>query len=258
MAVLVWAALWPVLVVGTVAGLAYSTTAVGYGTLVILPLIAGGVPSHVAVGAALVSVTIVSLVSGLLHSARARPRMSILVPLAAGGAVGSFAGSYASLSLLSEKALTSGIAVLVLIGGLLYLLTSRLARVSFAPGERALPWLVLGAGLLSGLSTGALGIGWAYITVPALLIFGIDAEELLASSLIARTFQSGSGAVNYLRALPADALPVILVLSLSGAAASFAGVRLSKRMRPAWLRTAIMAWVMLLAAGLLVRSVGLI
>ncbi len=247
-----------VLLVGVIAGLAYSTTAVGYGTLVILPLIVMGIPPHAAVGAALVSVTAVSLVSGLLHSRGARPRMRVLVPLAAGGAVGSFAGSYASFSYLPEEALTSGIAVLALLGGLAYLVNARLSAAPLALGEQALPWLVLGAGFLGGLSTGALGIGWAYITVPALLIFGVGTEELLGSSLIARTLQSGSGAVNYLRALPADALPVIIALSLGGAAASFAGVRISRRMRPAWLRTVIMAWVMLLASWLLVRSVGII
>jgi len=247
-----------ILLIGMVAGLAYSTTAVGYGTLVILPLLAMGIPSHVSVGAVLVSVTAVSLVSGLLHSARARPRMGVLVPLTAGGAVGAFAGSYASLSFIPEKTLQSGIALLVLLGGLLYLLNSRLLAASPALSGQALPWLVLGAGFFGGLATGALGIGWGYITVPALVILGVDTDELLGCSFLARTLQSGSGAVNYLKMLPRDMLPVILVLTLGGAAASFAGFHLSKRMRPALLRTLIMAWVMLLASWLLVRSVGLI
>ncbi len=247
-----------ILLIGIVAGLAYSTTAVGYGTLVILPLIVMGIPSHVAVGAALVSVTAVSLVSGLLHSARARPRMRVLVPLTAGGVVGSFAGSYASLNFVPEETLKSGIAILVLLGGLVYLLNSRPSAASPVLSEQVLPWAVLGVGFFGGLSTGALGIGWGYITVPALIILGVDTGELLGSSLLARTLQSGSGAVNYLRMLSGDMLPVILILVATGVTASFAGHSLSRNIRPARLRHIIMGWTMVLAGWLLVRNLGLL
>ena len=243
------------LIIGLLAGLAYSATSVGYGALVILPLIALGIDAHVAVAAALVSVAIISLIAGALHGIKTTLHMRLLLPLIAGGVLGAFSGSLLSVNYLPEDVLKTLIALVVMAGGTIYLIRSRVS-VKWKVNEGILPGVVFGAAVVGGIITGAIGLGWGYITVPVLLFLGIDTNELVGASLLARGFMSAGGAVNHLKALTPESYPIILILTATGAVAAVGGTYISKRVQPAKLRKGLMIWIMLLAVWLFVQTVG--
>ena len=232
---------------GGLAGLVNGLTAVGYGSVLLPVLLALGLPAGGAVAAILVSVAVTSLLGGLLHWRSIRLKREVLLPLIAGGVLGAKIGAGLSAS-IDEQRLRSFVLLAALALIALHLLGGRLWRGARPHHLSLAVFLAAAAG---GLSTGALGIGWGYITIPALVALGVNIHETLGASLLSRGLMSLSGALGHVHDLNGEILGLAMLLSITAAAGTMLGVSLSRRISSEHLGGVVHGWLALLAGRML-------
>jgi uncharacterized membrane protein YfcA len=119
-----------------------------------------------------------------------------------------------------------------------------------APGARH--WLMLAAiGVVGGLLSGAFGVGGGIVMVPLLVSLGrLDQRTASATSLVAIVPTAIVGSVTYVASGHVD-LVAAAVVTVGAVAGALIGARLLRRIPLAWLRWLFIAFILVVAARML-------
>jgi uncharacterized protein len=118
------------------------------------------------------------------------------------------------------------------------------------------PTLALLGGIGAGALAGLIGIGGAALTIPLLIIgFGLNPKTAISTSLVVTLLISVVGAAGYVAAGFDEfaGLPPLIVGSIIGA---WPGVRIRERLGEAVLQRAFAAYMVVVAALILIDTVG--
>ena len=190
-----------------------------------------GQPDKVAIAGSLAIVGGISLVGMIPFAARKqidwRSVLLFGIPGMAGSAGGAHLANYVSGS------------VQLLLFALIMLLAAFFmfrGRPPAADGTRAQPWWrIVMDGLVVGIVTGLVGVGGGFLIVPALVLLGgLPMHLAVGTSLLIIALKSFAALIEYTGVLGALGLQldwnVILVFTVVGAAGSFAGRLLGRRL----------------------------
>lgn len=220
------------MLVGIVGGLLSGAFGVG-GGLLMVPLLVGlaGMDHRRASATSLVAIVPTSIAGSLSYLARGEADVRIAALAAAGGIVGSYAGTW----LLRRIPLTvlRWLFVALLVAVAIRLLVAVPIRGGEVTVTLGAGLAILGIGTLTGVAAGLFGIGGGVILVPALVVlFGYSDLLAKGTSLLAMVPTAAVGTLNNLRAGQVD-LRAGAVVGLAATAASFAGVALAFLVPPA-------------------------
>lgn len=252
------------LLLGALVGLVLGLLG-GGGSLIAVPLLAHGLglPAREAVATALGAVGLAALAAAAVH-ARARAvdlRAALVFGLL--GALGSLLGAQAARSISGATQLLLFAAV-TLVAGALMLRPRRAPTAPAAPGAKsatgAAPaarpvWVLLPAGLGTGLLTGLLGVGGGFIIVPALtLVVGLPMRRAVGTSLLVLGLTALAGFASYATWVPLGGGPTLLFAGaalLTGPAAALVADRVPQaRLRQAFGALLLLVSLAALAQGL--------
>ncbi len=244
----------PLAIAGAVGiGLSLGLTGAG-GSILTLPVLVhlAGMPPQQAVGPSLLIVGLAAFV-GCLQRARAGDIHYRAVGMfGVSGAVGAVLGSRLT-PLLSPDALMLVFAALM---GLVAVRMFRPIGSEPRPLPECKPVRCLGAGLITGILTGFLGVGGGFLLVPALMRFARLPLKMAAGTSLA--IIAVNAAVGFLSHLGATPIPWTLVGVYSALAAlgAWGGGAISSRLPGQGLRRAF-AWLVAATAAFVVwRVVG--
>lgn len=206
-------------------------------TVPVLTYIVGQEPK-VAIAGSLGVVSFVSLVGAVPYMLRREIAWARVLLFGGPGMVGTWTGAYLSKSLTGSVQLT--VFAIVMLFAAFFMLRKAKRAVPTTGVSRPSWWLVV-AGLLVGVLTGLVGVGGGFMIVPALVLLGgMPMRLAVGSSLLIIAIQSASGFVKYQAVLHEQGFAldwgVLAIISGIGAAGTFAGSYLGRRMPQPMLR----------------------
>jgi uncharacterized membrane protein YfcA len=229
----------------------------GGGSILTVPLLVYvfGLEPKPAIAASLLIVALASISGAAQHARAGNVRLRTALVFGAAGMAGAYLGGRGA-------AWIDGRVLLLLFAGMM-LVTSvamwRGRRAATAPDAGRHAALMLAAqGLAVGVFTGLVGAGGGFLIVPALALWaGLPMPAAIGTSLVVIVFNSVAGFVGYASHVVVDPG---LVAAVAGCAivGSFAGARLAHAVDPASLRRAFAGFVLVMAAGILVREGSLV
>lgn len=232
----------------------------GGGSILAVPLMVYlvGVPNaHVAIGTSALAVA-VNAVTGLANHARAHNvKWRCGGMFATAGIIGALGGSTLGKMVDGEKLLFLFALVMLLVGALMLRDRGNPGNPGAECNREKAP-KVLGYGLGSGLFSGFFGIGGGFLIVPGLVAStGMPILFAVGTSLVAVTAFGLTTAANYAFSGLVDWELAILFI-VGGAAGSFAGTRLARRLGAQTGRLTLVFAVLIfaVAAYMLWRSAG--
>ncbi len=182
--------------VAAAAGLSATSIGVFGGVLVPGLLLLGMDPRVVAPLSLLLQVLVIPI-GATSHHAMGHVKRPITVPLIIGGVVGSVSGALIASSVPKEL-VTQGVAVIIIVVGLIVLATLRTGYGAGAvPSEEVHQARIGGIGLVSGFASGISGAGWGPIGVKLLILSRIDPRHAIGSSLVGRIFMAVAAISTY-------------------------------------------------------------
>lgn len=236
-------------VCGALFGIAFGLTGVGSIFAVPLLVYALGLPPHQAVCVSMVAVNVLALVSSVqrlkAHEVAVGDGLRMAIPGLLGAPLGAWIGTY-----------LTGHALMVIFG----IFVGALAIQMLATGEpkpkasdsRARSWLLIGAGLSTGLLAGLLGSGGVLIVPSLVLLGGVAIHRAIATSLPVIYAISVAAISSHL--LAGQTVPMIVAawFVAGGAGGLFAGKALGQKL-PGPLMQKVFAFA-LLAVGVFILA----
>jgi uncharacterized membrane protein YfcA len=234
----------------------------GGGSILAVPLLVYlvGMPSaHMAIGTSAVAVA-VNAAAGLAGHARAgNVRWPCAAVFSAAGILGALAGAWLGKR-VDGQSLLAAFAVMMVVVAVLILRRReadqdrvvRLSRTNAAP--------LLGAGLGVGMLSGFFGIGGGFLIVPAIVMAtGMPMLQAIGTSLVAVTAFGLTTAGSYAAAGLVD-WRMAGIFVAGGVLGSILGMRLGRVLaaRRGWLTRVFAGLILLVAAYVLARSLGLV
>jgi hypothetical protein len=225
----------------------------GGGSILTVPLLVYvfGLAPKPAIASSLLVVAAASISGALQHARRGTVRLRTGLVFGGAGMVGAYLGGRAS-------AFVDGGVLLLLFAAMMVLTALAMWRGRRAPPSSDdhhgdLRKLVL-QGLTVGSFTGLVGAGGGFLIVPALVLWaGLPMPAAVGTSLLVIVMNTLAGFLGYSAHVAVD---YALVAAVAGCAVagSFAGSRLAHVVEPASLRRTFSAFVLVMAAIILVRE----
>jgi uncharacterized membrane protein YfcA len=166
------------------------------------------------------------------------------------GGTGMVAAYFASgmSKMMSPTVLLVLFALLMLVVGLWMLFSKPPIRLE---GAQRNWWVTALSGAGVGVLTGVLGVGGGFLIVPALVLFvGLPMRQAVGTSLVVIAMNSLAGIMGHLVGTGID-WSMIGVFVVAGLIGNFAGVRLTRVVKPSQLRSSFALFVIALAFFLL-------
>src|SRR5689334_23078954 len=269
-------------VLGFVVGLLSGMFGVGGGFLTTPILIFYGIPPTVAVASATTQITGASVSGAMVHMRRGGVDLKMAAVMIVGGLFGSFFGAAVFRALQSTGQIDIVIDFLyVLILGWIGVIMLKDSLVSlgyvgakpsvekpprhnrwvaslplrwrfYSSGLYISPMAPLALGFLAGTLTVLLGIGGGFILVPAMIyLLGMAARVVIGTSLV--MILAVSAATTMVHALTTRSVDVVLatLLLIGGVIGAQYGAILTTRLKPDYLRLALAAIILVVAARML-------
>ena len=232
----------------------------GGGSILTLPILtyAVGMETREAIAASLFIVAVTSATGAIAHARAGRIRWRIGLWFGAAGMVGAFVGGRAAAYVPAGVLLVLFAAMMVATA--IAMLRGRGSRAGAAPSPvRELPLgAVLVEGALVGVVTGMIGAGGGFLVVPALVLLGGLAMELaVGTSLVVISMKSFAGLAVHLGHVDID-WPITLAVTAAAVAGSFVGGHLAGRIPGHVLRRGFGVFVLIMAAFVLGKQLGLL
>lgn len=270
--------LWLSLIFGAVVGLSLGLTG-GGGAIFAVPLLVYGlhVPTREAVGISLAAVGATSLV-GFVHRwklGQVEIRTGMLFAVA--GMVGAPVGTWIAGLLPETILLLSFAGLMIIVAVRLWQQASRSAtQVSACPTPEHLDGptcqrdaagvlilnsrcavLLLIVGVLTGVLSGAFGVGGGFVIVPALVLFsGMSMHRAVGTSLMVIALVSVSGVGSQLWAGRAISPVITLLFVMGGIAGLFAGQQIGRRLSGPALQKVFVVAILAVAVFVIVRNLS--
>jgi uncharacterized membrane protein YfcA len=276
-----------IVLLGGGVGLLSGMFGVGGGFLTTPLLIVYGIPPTVAAASAASQVTGASISGVFAHWRRGGVDVKMGGVMVGGGVLGSLLGAWFFRLLQSAGQLDTVIAVIYVlllgsVGGLMAkeaLQTIGLARRGEAPRAAkrrhhpvvaALPWRTrfyksglyisplapLLLGFATGILTVMLGIGGGFILVPAMIyLLGMATASVLGTSLFQILFVTAAATMIHATTTKAVDIVLAALLLVGSVVGAQVGAKVAGRMKPEWLRLALAAVVLVVAARILLGLV---
>jgi uncharacterized membrane protein YfcA len=224
----------------------------GGGSILTVPLFVYvlGLDPKVGIASSLIVVGVASL-AALIQHWRARNvelRTGLLFGLA--GMCGAYLGGRAG-------AFVDGALLMLLFASMMALTALAMWRGRRAPPLRAArraPGRLVAQGLAVGVFTGLIGAGGGFLIVPALALWaGLPMPAAVGTSLLVIVMNSVAGYAGYAAHVAVEA-PLVAAVGACAVAGSALGTALARRTDPARMRHAFAAFVLVMAALILVRE----
>jgi uncharacterized membrane protein YfcA len=267
---------------GFLVGVLSGMFGVGGGFLTTPLLIFYGIPPTVAVASAATQITGASVSGVMVHMRRGGVDLKMGLVMIVGGIFGSFTGAllFRLLQSTGQIDLVIGFLYVVILGwiGVLMLKDALIALGYMKAADRAenaprhnrwvaslpLRWRFYSSGLyisplaplalgfIAGMLTVLLGIGGGFILVPAMIyLLGMAARVVIGTSLV--MILAVSAATTMVHALTTRSVDVVLatLLLIGGVIGAQYGAILTTRLKPDYLRLALAAIILVVAARML-------
>jgi uncharacterized membrane protein YfcA len=207
-----------------------------------------------AIASSLLIVTIASLSGALQHWRAGNLRARTGLVFGAAGVVGAYLGGRAG-------AFVDGRVLLVLFAAMMAMTALAMWRGRRGPAtrdaDRGAAWKLVLQGLAVGGFTGLVGAGGGFLIVPSLVLWaGLPMPAAVGTSLFVIVLNSLAGFAGYAAHVTVD-YGLVAAVAACAVAGSFAGSRLTHLVEPDSLRRAFAVFVLVMAAVILVREVGL-
>ncbi|MGN6377271.1 MAG: sulfite exporter TauE/SafE family protein [Sphingomonas sp.] len=230
----------------------------GGGSILAVPLMVYlvGVPNpHVAIGTSALAVAVNAAIGLVNHARSGTVKWRCALMFTAAGIAGALIGSTVGKAVDGQKLLFMFAIVMILVG-ILMLRNRRASGNPDAACSRENAAKVLGFGGGTGAFSGFFGIGGGFLIVPGLTAStGMPMINAIGSSLVAVTAFGLTTAANYALSSLVD-WPLAAVFIAGGAAGSFGGVLLARRLSETRGRLTVIfaAMVFVVAAYMLWKS----
>ena len=276
-----------IILLGGGVGILSGMFGVGGGFLTTPLLIVYGIPPTVAAASAASQVTGSSVSGVVTQFRRGGVDVKMGLVMVGGGVLGSLVGAWLFSLLQAAGQLDTVIAVIYVlllgsIGGMMAresVQTIRLARRGEAPRPAkrrhhpliaSLPWRMrfyrsglyisplapLLLGFATGILTVMLGIGGGFILVPAMIyLLGMATAAVVGTSLFQILFVTATATMIHATTTKAVDIVLAALLLVGSVVGAQVGVKLAGRMKPEWLRLALAAVVLVVAARILLGLV---
>lgn len=117
--------------------------------------------------------------------------------------------------------------------------------------------LLLGTGVLTGILSGAFGVGGGFVIVPALILFsGMVIHRAVGTSLMVITLVSVSGVASQLWAGRTISPTVTILFVIGGIAGMFAGQRIGRRLSGPTLQKVFVMAILVVAVFVIMRNLN--
>jgi uncharacterized membrane protein YfcA len=225
------------LLAAVLMGIALGTVGAG-GSILAVPALVylGGLAPHDATVVSLLVVGASALTGAVVHAAGGRVDRRIVVPIIAGGFVGTAIGA-AINQRLDGRVLLGLLAVAMLVAAA-RMWKGQVRSEGHAP-HRAWPTLAA-VGVALGIVTGLLGIGGGFLVVPLLvLVVGVPMRDAVGTSLVliaASAFSALAAQLLLGTDVSTDEWTMGAVVAAFGAAGVVGGTRIAARLRVATLQ----------------------
>jgi uncharacterized membrane protein YfcA len=224
----------------------------GGGSILTLPILlyAVGLPPKEAIATSLLVVAGASFVAMVAHARSGRVSLRVAAFFGAASMTTSYLAGRLAHRLPGPWLLGGFTAVMILTG--IAMLRSSGARERAAGMPSNTKALLAGTGV--GSVTGLVGAGGGFLIVPALTMFaGLDMPRAVGTSLLIITLNSLAGFAGYVGHVHLDMHTALLVTG-TAAVGSILGSALAGRVKPAHLRKAFAAFVMLMGLAMAVKQ----
>ncbi len=232
----------------------------GGGSIMTMPILtyAIGMETKAAIAASLFVVGVTSATGAIAHARAGRIRWRTGLLFGAAGMVGAFAGGRVA-------AFVPGGVLMLLFAGMMIATAVAMLRGRRAPlgAARTTPaelpvGKVLVEGGVVGAVTGLVGAGGGFLVVPALVLLGgLSMEVAVGTSLVVITMKSFAGLAGHLGHVDVD-WPITLAVTAAAVVGSLIGGRLVGRIPGETLRRGFGVFVLVMAAFVLSKQLGLI
>lgn len=215
-------------------------------TVPVLVYIVGQQP-HAAVTASLLIVGANATLGAFFHRLQGTLDWQVALVFGGVGMVSTYLASGVS-KLMTPTTLMVLFALLMLIVAGWMLLSKTPIK---SEGRERSWWLTALCGASVGLLTGILGVGGGFLIVPALVLFvGLPMRKAVGTSLLVIAMNSLAGLLGHLQGVELN-WPVIGIFVAAGIVGNFAGVRLTRVIKPGQMRAGFALFVIVLAIVLL-------
>ncbi|MGR8919657.1 MAG: sulfite exporter TauE/SafE family protein [Gammaproteobacteria bacterium] len=243
-----------IVIAGLVIGLLLGLTG-GGGSILTVPLLVYvvGLDAKIAIATSLLIVGLASLAALLAHSRAGNVYWRTGIVFGLAGMVGAYGGGRVAQYIADAVLLL--LFAGVMIGSGSAMLRRGGARASAADGAGGAPrsWLkIVLDGLVVGVVTGLVGAGGGFLVVPALaLLGGLPMHAAVGTSLLVIAMKCFAGLAGYIAHVPID-VNAALIVSVLAIAGTLIGTRISRLVSGAQLQRGFGAFVLLVAAILIV------
>lgn len=251
-----------VLVVGVIIGLLLGLTG-GGGSILTVPLLVYvvGLEAKIAISTSLLIVGLASLAALLPHSRAGNVYWRMGLVFGVAGMAGAYCGG--RLAQFIGDALLLLLFAAVMVGSGTAMLRKKAAATPAQAGQgdaaAAAPrsWSrIIGDGFIVGIVTGLVGAGGGFLVVPALVLLGgMPMHAAVGTSLLVIALKCFAGLAGYISHARPDADTAIIVSALA-IAGTVAGSRLSRRLSGTQLQRGFGAFVLGVAAILIIIEGG--
>lgn len=228
----------------------------GGGTILTLPLLlALGVEAKQAIASSLAVVAATACVASIPHARAGHVDWRAAALFGPATALGGFAAGHAAGSISGEALLLVFTGLMVAAG--ISMLLRRPATPSARASQPAHAATLALQGAAIGALTGLVGAGGGFLYVPAFaLLAGMPMARAVGTSLVVIAASSLAALLGHLSHV---ALRVDVAVPLTGAAmvGAWLGAKLGRGLSEAWLRRAFGVFILIVAAGMLARSLSL-
>lgn len=232
----------------------------GGGSIMTLPILtyAIGMETRSAIAASLFVVGVTSATGAIAHARAGRIRWRTGLLFGGAGMVGAFVGGRGAVYV--PAGVLMFVFAAMMIATAIAMLRGRRVTPGEAPAIRTeLPvGKVLIEGGVVGLVTGMVGAGGGFLVVPALVLLGgLPMEIAVGTSLVVIAMKSFAGLAGHLGHVQVD-WPITLAVTAAAVVGSFLGGRLVGRIPGEVLRRGFAVFVLVMAAFVLGKQLGLI
>lgn len=225
----------------------------GGGSILAVPIFVYvyGQPVKASIAMALSVVGATSLVGGVSHARSGRVDARAILFFAPGAMLATFIGSRLAQLLDDRQQLTLFGIVLLTASALMFRDSISPLKEGPSAGRHPIAMTIIGAGV--GLLTGLIGVGGGFLIVPALVLLGeVPMRDAVGTSLFIIALNSAVGFAGYIGRVSIhwQGTAVFLGCAVAGV---LLGSRMSARMPPHRLKRISSAFLLLVAAYILLR-----